>query len=461
MLAFAHNVPLSMCTPAPRASPLSEPLQGKMILAPLTRGGNLPFRRLCVDYGMEVSFGEMVYARNLLKEAQRGRNGPEQARLRRAPNEQFFGVQIATNDIEEGLAAAKIVAESGADFIDLNCGCPIYEATRRNLGSALLRNPERLASLVEGLAGGSSLPVSVKVRLAAMGGEVNINEVAGALYEAGAAALTIHGRTASDRYTKAADWAVIACVVDDCRARGGGMPIVGNGDILSHADARGQMAASGVDAVMVGRGALIKPWLFGEYAQGQALEPTAQERVAIYRKLTAYMKEHFGDDARGRTKAWQFLPWHLDFFRRHGGDRNAESGVEPDELQTVQTRVRADDLPPLERLLCHRAGTVHEQMAALLWDGASDADAVLAFTRLAESGALERAEAEGQAAAARETEELANLPSGKERKERNQHRKREPVKRTEEEIVALRAVRAAKRALTGAPPHDPNAGRRR
>jgi tRNA-dihydrouridine synthase 3 len=183
MLAFAHNVPLSMCTPAPRASPLSEPLQGKMILAPLTRGGNLPFRRLCVDYGMEVSFGEMVYARNLLKEAQRGRNGPEQARLRRAPNEQFFGVQIATNDIEEGLAAAKIVAESGADFIDLNCGCPIYEATRRNLGSALLRNPERLASLVEGLAGGSSLPVSVKVRLAAMGGEVNINEVAGALYE--------------------------------------------------------------------------------------------------------------------------------------------------------------------------------------------------------------------------------------------------------------------------------------
>ena len=218
MLVFVHNVPLSMCPPpAPRASPLSEPLQGKMILAPLTRGGNLPFRRLCVDYGMEVSFGEMVYARSLLKG-----NRKEQTLLRRAPNEQFFGVQIATNDIEEGLAAAKIVAESGANFIDLNCGCPIYEATRRGLGSHLLRNPARLASLVEGIAGGSSLPVSVKVRLAAMGGEVNINEVAGALYEAGAAALTIHGRTASDRYTKAADWGVIARVVDDCRARGGG-----------------------------------------------------------------------------------------------------------------------------------------------------------------------------------------------------------------------------------------------
>lgn len=128
-------------------------------------------------------------------------------------------------------------------------------------------------------------------------------------------------------------------------------------------------------------------------------------------------------------------------------------------LQNVQTRVSVDGLSPLERLMHHKAGTVHEQMAAQLWDASSDADAVLAFTRLGESGALERAEAEGQAAAARETEELANLPSDK--VERNQHRKREPVKRTPEEIVALRAERAAKRALTGAPPHDPNAGARR
>jgi len=425
-----------------------------MILAPLTRGGNLPFRRLCADYGMEVSFGEMIYARNLLKG-----NRQEAARLRRAANEEFFGVQIATNDIEEGLRAAHIVAKSGADFIDLNCGCPIYEATRRNLGSALLRKPERLASLVEGLVGGSSLPVSVKVRLAAEGGAVNIREVASGLYDAGAAAVTIHGRTASDRYTKAADWSVIARVVDDCRARGGGMPVVGNGDLLSHSDARGQMAASGVDAVMVGRGALTKPWLFGEFAQQQTWEPTAEERVAVYRQLTAYMKEHFGDDARGRAKAWHFLPWHLDFFRRHVAAQHLPEGVEQGQHGLLQTRVQVDGLPPLERLMYHKAGTVHEQMATQLWEAASDADAVLAFTQLAESGALERAEAEGQAAAARETEELTNLPSDK--VERNQHRKREPVKRTPEEIVALRAVRAAKRALTGAPPHDPNAGARR
>ena len=98
-------------------SPLAAQLQQKMILAPLTKGGNLPFRRLCGDFGMEASMSEMVYARHLLKG-----DRIEKARLRRAPNEQLFGVQIATNDLEEGIAASKLVAESGADWIDLNCG---------------------------------------------------------------------------------------------------------------------------------------------------------------------------------------------------------------------------------------------------------------------------------------------------------------------------------------------------
>ena len=92
-------------------------LQGQMILAPLTRGGNLPFRRLCADFGCEAAMGEMVFARHLLK------GDPiEHARLRRAPNEPLYGVQIATNNVEEGVGAAEFAAKSGADWIDLNCG---------------------------------------------------------------------------------------------------------------------------------------------------------------------------------------------------------------------------------------------------------------------------------------------------------------------------------------------------
>lgn len=96
-------------------------MQGQMILAPLTRGGNLPFRRLCADFGMRVGVGEMVFARMLLNDDKK-----EKARLRRAANEGLFGVQIATNDVEEGVRAVALAAEAGADWVDLNCGCPIY-----------------------------------------------------------------------------------------------------------------------------------------------------------------------------------------------------------------------------------------------------------------------------------------------------------------------------------------------
>ena len=157
-------------------SPLATRLHNQMILAPLTRGGNLPYRRLCADFGCDASFSEMTYARNLLKN-----EGIELARMRRAPGETTFGVQIATNEIEEGVAAAKMAAASGADWVDLNCGCPIYEATRRGLGAALLRKPHKLEQLVAGIAAGSSLPLSVKVRTGEFRNALNVRDVASRL----------------------------------------------------------------------------------------------------------------------------------------------------------------------------------------------------------------------------------------------------------------------------------------
>lgn len=439
-------------------SPLASSFRDAMILAPLTRGGNLPFRRWCAEYGMTVSVGEMVFARALLKG-----DRIEKTRLNRAANERFFGVQIATNDVDEGRRAVAMAAEAGADWVDLNCGCPIYEATRRGLGSALLRRPERLAALVEGIARDSPLPLSVKVRLAPEGHETNVREVARLLREAGAAAVTIHGRTAQDRYTRAADWQMIKQVVDDGRAAGSAIPIVGNGDVLTHWEATRRIEASGVDAVMVGRGALIKPWLFGEYARREAWEPTAAERVAAYRQLVAFMKEHFGDDARGRAKAWKFLPWHFDFLTRY---RHCPADV-PTDHSLLQTRLEvlsAEDHPPLDRVLACRSPAVHEQIAAALWDADADADAVLALEALVASGALDHqphdaaTPIDGDGA----DDELTNVPSERAERQRagkGRGRREPPPQRTPEEIAELRAQRAAKRLLTGAPPHV-NAARR-
>ena len=106
-------------------------MQGQLILAPLTKGGNLPFRRLCCDYGARVTVGEMAYARMLLKG-----NPVELARLKPAANEACFGAQLATNVIQEGIDAAHLAAQAGATWIDLNCGCPIHGVhTRKHLVS--------------------------------------------------------------------------------------------------------------------------------------------------------------------------------------------------------------------------------------------------------------------------------------------------------------------------------------
>ncbi len=461
-----------------RPDSLAARLKGQMVLAPLTRGGNLPYRRLCADFGMEVSMGEMIFARMLLKGDRQ-----EKARLRRAANERNFCVQIATNDIEEGIGAAKLAAEAGADWVDLNCGCPIYEATRRNLGSALLRHPDKLAKLVRGIAAGSPLPLSVKVRIAAEGGGVNVREVVSGLRNAGAAAVTIHGRTATDRYSKAADWKVIAQVVEDgeLAARKAATPVVpvlGNGDILTHYEARQRIELSGVHGVMVGRGALTKPWIFQEFAEQRAWEPTAAERVGVYRRLACYMKEHFGDDARGRKAAWYFLPWHFDFLCRYRALPEAAFGEQSMRQPLMQTRFEelSDEATPLERLLEAKGAEQHEWLASTLWDADSDAAAVAKLSALAESSewwaAAPHDPNAGQSGSARsvgatapgDTEELANIPSadgsdgasGK----RQRRRRAEKPQRTDAEIAALRAVRAAKRAATGAPPHVNGAGRR-
>ena len=438
-------------------STLAQALNGQMILAPLTRGGNLPFRRLCAEHGCEVAVGEMVYARHLLS------GSPlEKTRLRRAPNEALFGVQIATNEVSEGRAAVKLAAEAGANWVDLNCGCPIHEATRRNLGSALLRYPDKLSALVRGVAQDSPLPLSVKVRLAAEGAPVNVREVVCKLREAGAAAVSIHGRTAMDRYSRAADWELIGQVVADGKSAGSAVPIIGNGDILTHYEATQRMDAHGVDGVMVGRGALMKPWLFSEFSNQRTWEPSAAERVEVYRQLVSYMKEHFGDDALGRKKAFYFLPWHLDFLSRYRplpSTRFAEAALGTPLMQTRMQPLGEHD-PPLDRLLGHTDPAVHEMIANCLWEADSDGDACRSLGALAESAqlaAIACANGGGDRQRAEDVE-LSNIPRGAAATPsgagKHKYKRRPPKpQRSEEEIAELRAVRAAKRLATGAPPH--------
>jgi tRNA-dihydrouridine synthase 3 len=346
----------------------------QVLLAPLTKGGNLPFRRLCVDFGAVITCSEMAYARQLV----RGKRS-EFALLRKHESETCFGVQLAVGRVEDGLAAGRTAIERGAAFVDVNAGCPIHDVVRRGMGATLLQRPAAFARLVEALVDGLDVPVTVKIRAGWNERTVNASEIARILEEAGAAAVTLHPRTREQRYTKAADWQLVRQLASERS-----IPIIGNGDLLTWHETEHRKNESGCASVMLARGALIKPWLFREIRDRRTWLPTATERIAVYRQLTSHMKEHFGADARGRKRAMFFLPWHVGFFCRYRPMPDEHFVERARAHPLLQTRLEpTPDLPPLDALLHDAREGVHERIAETLWDSTDDADAEARLATLA------------------------------------------------------------------------------
>jgi tRNA-dihydrouridine synthase 3 len=345
---------------------MPSPFAGKVWLAPLTVGGNLPFRRLCVELGAEVTVGEMAVARKLLQ----GR-GSELALLRSHPEEPFFGAQLAGRSPETLADAARLAQDRGARFVDLNCGCPIHAITGRGLGASLLRKPSRLARLVEAMAAAVSIPVTVKLRTGWSEAKQNVADVARVCEEAGASAIAIHGRAREQRYSRAADWARIGEV-----AAARGVPVVGNGDVLTHYEARRRMEISGVTSVMLARGALIKPWLFREVREGLAWEPSAAERLAVLWRFVELLRDHFGVGENGAVRSRRFLVWHLDFFARYRPLPEAEFGEASREHPLIHVRHPfGEGLEPLEALLRDPRAESWESLADALLASADGTEA--------------------------------------------------------------------------------------
>jgi len=328
-----------------------EVLTGALVMAPMTKGSNLPYRRLCVELGARVTISEMTVARRLKQ-----RRKSEFALIRKFEGEPFFGVQLAgTNPEEIGWAAA--LAESrGADLVDLNCGCPIDHFTHKGIGAALGRQPQRIRRIVEAMKKAvTKIPVTVKLRLGWNDEMRNVIEQAQAAVDGGADALFVHGRTRNARYRFAADWDAIGSVVAAVP-----VPVVGNGDLLFPRDVEAARARSGCAGVMSARGVLIKPWLFGEITDGDR-DISAEERVAIYRRYVTLAREHWGADAHGLERVRQFTRWHIDFWHRYV-PRHAD-GTYPN----IQIRETAREFPtPLDAFLARPDAAAHEYLADCL-----------------------------------------------------------------------------------------------
>jgi tRNA-dihydrouridine synthase 3 len=315
--------------------PLRERLAGALIMAPMTKGSNLPYRRLCMELGARVLISEMVVARRL-KQRRQG----EFALIRRAPAEPCFAVQLAGNNPEEMAWAAALVESRGADFIDINLGCPIDHFTRKGLGAALGRQPSRVRRIVEAMRSAVTVPVTVKIRLGWSADSLNYPALAQAAVDGGAAAVFVHGRTREARYRQPANWDAVAEL-----AAALAVPVIGNGDVLFAHEAHDRLAESGCTAVMTARGALIKPWIFKEMQDGY-WDISAEERLMLYRRYVALALEHWGDDDHGRQRAREFLKWHVGFWCRYAPRR--PDGTWP----TMQQRESAwAHRSPLEALL--------------------------------------------------------------------------------------------------------------
>ncbi len=351
------------------------PFQDAVVLAPLTVGGNLPFRRLCVEMGADVTVGEMAVVKRLLA----GRPG-EFALLRSHPAERFFGVQLADKKPDTLAEAARLAESRGARFVDLNCGCPIDEITRRGLGASLLRKPSRLGRLVSAMKRAVTVPVTVKLRTGWSAEKANVSEIARICEESGADAIAIHGRTREQRYGRAADWGLIGRVAAERT-----VPVIGNGDILTPYEARDRMARSGIRSVMVGRGALIKPWLFREIKTGSIWLPTPDERIAVLWRFVELLREHFGEDERGERRSRRFLSWHLQFFCRYVPLPEAEHAASARAHPLLHARLRPPLDSPLERLLASTAEETHERLAAALLGASSIQDAAERAAGLAQA----------------------------------------------------------------------------
>jgi tRNA-dihydrouridine synthase 3 len=307
--------------------------EGATLLAPLTKGGNLPFRRLCVELGARVTVSEMAVARDVV----RGKR-QEMALLRRAPDEPCFGVQLADRHPEQLGEATRIAVERGADFVDLNLGCPIDLFCRRGLGAALLRKPGKVGALVGAMREAVDVPVTIKMRLGYDDDKPRFMDVARAAIDAGVDAITLHGRSRSQRYRRAADWSHVAELVEAVD-----VPVIGNGDILTWRDAEHRRGQSGCAGVMVARGALIKPWIFREIADGRDYLLSPEDRLDVLRRYRSLALAHFRDDERGRRNVRLFLDWHLDFLARY---RAAPAAApDADDHPLIQTRDDALDLP--------------------------------------------------------------------------------------------------------------------
>ena len=284
-------------------------------LAPMAGMTDTAFRRLVKRHGgCGLVVTEMVSAEGLVRGIGRTLEYAEYTEEERPVSIQIFG-----GDPAKMAAAAQVVEGMGADIVDVNMGCPVPKIAKHNAGCSLMRRPSHAAAIIRSMSAAVQIPVTVKMRAGWDEHEINAPAVAAMMEDAGAAAVSVHGRTAKQSYTGSSDWRLI----DDVAARVS-IPVFGSGDCVTADQIVDRALSTGVAGVLVGRGALRNPWIFQQamgLLTGQpAAEVTPEERCRFLLEYIDMLLQEGVDEVHGFRHAVPALA-QLGSGRRHAKGR--------------------------------------------------------------------------------------------------------------------------------------------
>ena len=256
-------------------------IKNQVVLAPMAGISNTAYRQIIKEMGAGLIFAEMVSDKALVYGSEKTFDLLKMSDMERPIAQQIFG-----SDVDSFVKAAKLVENKmHPDIIDINMGCPVPKvAIKSQAGSALLKNPDKIKEIVSSVVRAVSVPVTVKIRSGWDANSVNALEVAKVIEEAGASAITVHGRTRAQGYSGNADWNIIKQVKEAVK-----IPVIGNGDVTSAEKAKEMLDFTGCDAVMIGRGVLGNPWLINEcvtYLESGIIppKPSAREKIEMLKR---------------------------------------------------------------------------------------------------------------------------------------------------------------------------------
>lgn len=286
----------------------------KLCLAPLTTVGTLPFRRLCKKFSCDITCAEMSLCMPLLQG-----NPTEWSHLRRHQSEDVFGVQLTGNHCEFTTKTVQMLCDQiDLDFIDFNCGCPTEWIYQTGAGAGLMNRPSQLRKILAGAAMVTRVPLTVKMRAGASEDKNTahnlINSVVKTFSSKYIGAITVHGRSRAQRYTKLADWNYI----NECARFSGDIPLIGSGDCISWQEYYDNLEKfKNISGVMIARGALISPWLFTEIRERRTWDISSKERLEIIGDFAKFALDHWGSDSTGVENSRRYLLEWLSFACRY------------------------------------------------------------------------------------------------------------------------------------------------